>query len=64
MYTVTDLRYIIVYNVDFLDALFTLLSFLFQTQAGGQMLMSAGIMSTLIQIMDNTTNKSDIHIKV
>lgn len=50
--------------MDFLDALFTLLSFLFQTQAGGQMLMSAGIMSTLIQIMDNTSNTSDIHVKV
>jgi hypothetical protein len=26
--------------------------------------MTAGIMSTLIQIMNNTSNKSDIHIKV
>ncbi|KAI7890813.1 uncharacterized protein EV154DRAFT_421482, partial [Mucor mucedo] len=53
-----------VYTVDFIDALFNLLSFLFQTQAGGQMLMSAGIMSTLIGIMDGDIKKSDIHIKV
>ncbi|GAA5804113.1 hypothetical protein HPULCUR_009599 [Helicostylum pulchrum] len=53
-----------VYTVDFLDAFFNLLTFLFQTQAGGQMLMSAGIMSTLIQIMDNVKTKTGIHIKV
>lgn len=57
------MRFFIVYTVDFIDALFNLLSFLFQTQAGGQMLMSAGIMSTLIQIMD-TDQKTEIHIKV
>lgn len=51
------------YTIEFLDALFTLLSFLFQTQAGGQMLMSAGIMSTLIQIMNNTNDQSALHIK-
>lgn len=50
--------------MDFIDAFFNLLTFLFQTQAGGQMLMSAGIMSTLIQIMDNINTKTKIHIKV
>ncbi|KAI8368284.1 uncharacterized protein BYT42DRAFT_522115 [Radiomyces spectabilis] len=37
----------------FLDALFTLLSYLLQTQTGGQMLMSAGIIPTLLHIVEN-----------
>ncbi|OBZ91840.1 E3 ubiquitin-protein ligase ptr1 [Choanephora cucurbitarum] len=48
------------YTVEFLDALFTLLSFLLQTTAGSTMLMSAGIMSTLVQIM----NRPPIHTTI
>ncbi|KAK4518814.1 ribosomal RNA biogenesis protein rrp5 [Mucor velutinosus] len=41
------------YPQSFLDALFTFVSFLLQTQPGGQMLMSAGIIPTLVQIVGN-----------
>ncbi|KAF1799301.1 hypothetical protein FB192DRAFT_1285399, partial [Mucor lusitanicus] len=51
------------YTVDFLDALFTLLTFLLQTSAGGTMLMSAGIMSTLIQVLDHPSNGNPIYRK-
>ncbi|CAO3651292.1 unnamed protein product [Mucor fragilis] len=51
------------YTVDFLDALFTLLTFLLQTPAGGTMLMSAGIMSTLIQVLDHPSNANPIYRK-
>ncbi|KAG1116143.1 hypothetical protein G6F42_013768 [Rhizopus arrhizus] len=51
------------YTVDFLDALFTLLTFLLQTSAGGTMLMSAGIMSTLIQVLDHPSNSNPIYRK-
>lgn len=53
----------IAYTVDFLDALFTLLTFLLQTSAGGTMLMSAGIMSTLIQVLDHPSNSNPIYRK-
>jgi E3 ubiquitin-protein ligase HUWE1 len=36
-----------------LDALFTFVSYLLQTQPGGQMLMSAGVIPTLVQIVGN-----------
>ncbi|KAI9321546.1 hypothetical protein BX666DRAFT_2072991 [Dichotomocladium elegans] len=42
-----------VYPRDFLDALFTLLSCIMQNQPGGQMLMSAGIIPMLVQILGN-----------
>jgi E3 ubiquitin-protein ligase HUWE1 len=58
------LIYIIAYTTDFLDALFTLLSFLLQTPAGSTMLMSAGIMSTLIQVMDSPITTNATHTKV
>jgi E3 ubiquitin-protein ligase HUWE1 len=41
------------YPQPFLDALYTLVSFLLQTQPGVQMLMSAGIIPTLVQIIGN-----------
>lgn len=41
------------YSQSFLDALFTFVSYLLQTQPGGQMLMSAGIIPTLVQIVGN-----------
>lgn len=41
------------YPQPFLDALFTFVSYLLQTQPGGQMLMSAGIIPTLVQIVGN-----------
>jgi E3 ubiquitin-protein ligase HUWE1 len=41
------------YSQPFLDALFTFVSYLLQTQPGGQMLMSAGIIPTLVQIIGN-----------
>jgi E3 ubiquitin-protein ligase HUWE1 len=46
---------------DFLESLFTFLSFILQTQPGGQMLMTAGIIPTLLNIVDN---QESIHIKV
>ncbi|KAI8362820.1 hypothetical protein BD560DRAFT_448756 [Blakeslea trispora] len=52
-----------VYTVEFLDALFTLLSFLLQTTSGSTMLMSAGIMSTLVQIMHHPLTDTPIHTK-
>lgn len=52
------------YTEDFIDALFTLLSFLVQTTSGGTMLMSAGIMSTLIQVMNHPENSDAIYRKV
>lgn len=52
------------YTDDFLDALFTLLAFLLQTSAGGTMLMSAGIMSTLIQVLDHSNVSNTMHKKV
>lgn len=41
------------YPKEFLDALFTLLACLLQNQPGGQMLMSAGIIPTLVNILGN-----------
>ncbi|KAI8637213.1 hypothetical protein BD408DRAFT_447787 [Parasitella parasitica] len=41
------------YPQSFLDALFTFVSYLLQTQPGGQMLMSAGMIPTLVQIVGN-----------
>ncbi|GAA5813130.1 hypothetical protein MFLAVUS_006599 [Mucor flavus] len=41
------------YSQCFLDALFTFVSYLLQTQPGGQMLMSAGVIPTLVQIVGN-----------
>lgn len=41
------------YPQPFLDALFTFVSYLLQTQPGGQMLMSAGVIPTLVQIVGN-----------
>ncbi|GAN06879.1 conserved hypothetical protein [Mucor ambiguus] len=41
------------YPQPFLDALFTFVSYLLQTQPGGQMLMSAGIIPTLVQLVGN-----------
>lgn len=41
------------YPQSFLDALFTFVSYLLQTQPGGQMLMSAGVIPTLVQIVGN-----------
>ena len=49
-HTVTAL---IVYPREFLDALFTLLSCVLQNQPGGQMLMSAGVIPMLVQILGN-----------
>jgi E3 ubiquitin-protein ligase HUWE1 len=54
---------LLAYTVDFLDALFTLLTFLLQTSSGGTMLMSAGIMSTLIQVLDHPSNSNPIYRK-
>ncbi|KAI8340111.1 hypothetical protein BC941DRAFT_468384 [Chlamydoabsidia padenii] len=45
---------------DFLEALFTLLLFVLETQPGGQMLMTAGIIPTLLNIVDN---QDSIHLK-
>jgi E3 ubiquitin-protein ligase HUWE1 len=42
-----------IYTAQFLDGVFTLLSFLLQTPSGGQMFMSAGIISTLIQLLEH-----------
>ncbi|KAH8549675.1 hypothetical protein BGW37DRAFT_459292 [Umbelopsis sp. PMI_123] len=41
------------YPQDFLDALFAFVTYLIQTQSGGQMLMSAGIIPTLLTILGN-----------
>ncbi|KAI8978993.1 hypothetical protein BDB01DRAFT_852215 [Pilobolus umbonatus] len=41
------------YTQPFLDALFTFVSYLLQTPQGGQMLMTAGIIPTLVHIVDN-----------
>lgn len=41
------------YPQDFLDALFAFVTYLIQTQSGGQMLMSAGIIPTLLIILGN-----------
>ncbi|KAF7724152.1 hypothetical protein EC973_001277 [Apophysomyces ossiformis] len=45
---------------EFLDALFTFLSYLLQTQSGAQMLMSAGIIPTLVNIVEN---HQSVHIR-
>ncbi|KAI8145482.1 hypothetical protein BJV82DRAFT_39092 [Fennellomyces sp. T-0311] len=42
-----------VYPRNFLDALFTLMSCLLQNQPGGQMLISAGVIPILVQILGN-----------
>lgn len=44
---------LLVYPREFLDALFTLLSCVLQNQPGGQMLMSAGVIPMLVQILGN-----------
>jgi E3 ubiquitin-protein ligase HUWE1 len=49
------------YPQDFLDALFAFVTYLIQTQSGGQMLMSAGIIPTLLTILGN---KKAIQLKV
>lgn len=43
----------LVYSPSFLDALFTLLSYLTNTAIGSQMLSSAGMITTLIHIIDS-----------
>ncbi|CAO3595638.1 unnamed protein product [Absidia cylindrospora] len=45
---------------EFLESLFTFLSYILQTQPGGQMLMTAGIIPTLLNIVDN---QQSIHLK-
>ncbi|KAI8081696.1 uncharacterized protein BX664DRAFT_376387, partial [Halteromyces radiatus] len=45
---------------EFLESLFTLLAYLLQTQPGGQMLMTAGVIPTLLNIVDN---QESIHLK-
>ncbi|CAO3607400.1 unnamed protein product [Cunninghamella blakesleeana] len=52
----------IAYPNEFLEALFTILACLLQTQPGGQMLMSAGIISTLLNILDNQPNIQIKHV--
>lgn len=42
-----------IYPQSFLDALYTFVGYLLQTQPGGQMLISAGIIPTLVQIIGN-----------
>ncbi|KAG1450542.1 hypothetical protein G6F56_008319 [Rhizopus delemar] len=48
----------------FLDAFFTLLSFLIDTVAGGQMLSSAGIVNACVHIIDNEHAKPNVLTKV
>jgi E3 ubiquitin-protein ligase HUWE1 len=51
------------YPQDFLDALFAFVTYLIQTQSGGQMLMSAGIIPTLLTILGNKkTNQLKVNI--
>jgi E3 ubiquitin-protein ligase HUWE1 len=50
------------YPQDFLDALFAFVTYLIQTQSGGQMLMSAGIIPTLLTILGNKkTTQLKVH---
>jgi E3 ubiquitin-protein ligase HUWE1 len=52
------------YPQDFLDALFAFVTYLIQTQSGGQMLMSAGIIPTLLTILGNKkTSQLKVNIK-
>lgn len=44
---------LLAYPQSFLDAFFTLLSYLTDTTIGGQMLSSAGIVNVSIHIIDN-----------
>ncbi|KAI9475723.1 MAG: hypothetical protein EXX96DRAFT_275728 [Benjaminiella poitrasii] len=52
------------YTLEFLDAFFALLRFLVLNPIGGTMLMSAGIMSTLVQVINHLDNGDPLHKKV
>ncbi|KAI8977596.1 hypothetical protein BDF20DRAFT_875679 [Mycotypha africana] len=52
------------YTSDFYGAFFNLISFLLQTPAGQTMLMTAGIISTLVQLLDQANHLSTVNEKV
>ncbi|OZJ01676.1 hypothetical protein BZG36_05393, partial [Bifiguratus adelaidae] len=45
------------YPQDFLDALFAFIAYIIQTQTGGQMVMAAGIIPTLLSMIEAPSNK-------